>query len=126
MELYVKGELDALKIVFYRVLTESIKYLSLICANSFMIRTPNIESIECTLFCAMWASIKSFKTIGLDDITVPIDSAFDSVELAVRSDLAPTWNATRRIQRNWRLVISNPEYLVCRRRLMHELEILTS
>jgi hypothetical protein len=33
--------------------------------------------------------------------------------------------AAKRIQRKWRHVISNPEYAVCRRRLMREFHVLT-
>ena len=120
MELHVTGEIDALKIVFNRILSESLSYLPLICMNSFMIRTSNIEDIESTLFCALWASIRSFQCVGLNNVTVPVENSFDSIKLAVSSDLKPIWDATRKIQRNWRIVISNPGYLMCRRRLMFE------
>ena len=120
MELYVTGEIDALKIVFCRILSESITPLPLICMNAFTIRTWNIESIERTLFCALWSSIRSFQCIGLDDVTIPVENAFNSIKISVCSDMKDIWDSTRKIQKNWRQVITNPEYVMCRRRLLYE------
>lgn len=119
---YVQGEIEAIKQVLFRILLVNPEVISGICLNLFYIRTPNIKEIENILRASLITSYNAVMSITIDVVGLHIclDASFDYIKCLVRDDLQIMWRKTKIIQKNWRQVISNPEYLMCRKRLLHE------
>ena len=130
MNLYIESEIDALTIIFSRILIDR-PFDIYTFHNIFNIRTTNIQIIENSLRSSLYASISTCLELGINiNFTVAMCSiikcSFESILHEYSIDLAPVWIATTIIQEKWRRVITDPMYLVCRRRLDYELNELNS
>ena len=96
--------------------------------NLFRFRTRNIEHIERALGIALYASFSGLIrfTDFANAVNTSIAESLDAIEDDFMRDYTELCAATRKIQRNWRIVVSNPAYLVCRRRLEYEFRECTA
>jgi hypothetical protein len=127
MNLYVQGEVDALTIIFSRILIDR-PFDIYTFYNIFNIRTKNIQIIENSLRSSLYASISTCLELGVSstNFNVAIKCSFKSIMHEYSIDLEPVWIASMIIQEKWRKVICDPSYLMCRRRLNYELNELNS
>ena len=130
MNLYIEGEVDALTIIFSRILIDR-PFDIYTFDNIFNIRTTNIQVIENSLRSSLYASISTCLELGININFIEamrsiIKCSFESILHEYSIDLEPVWVASTIIQEKWRQVITDPRYLMCRRRLDYELNELNS
>ena len=125
--MFIEGELRRVRTVLTVLLVYRIDALHAACRGIFPTRTPRIKTIEYALHCALFSSISSVMLLGIpyeNRLNLIITQAVESVSIEFTEDVKELWKVAKLIQKNWRHVISNPEYLMCRRRLFYELETL--
>jgi len=114
--------------ILYVALWASPEHARTMTRDLFTFRFKNIELIERDLGIALFASF--FSLIRFTDfrnaVFTCIDESLATIENDYMDGFTKLVQATRKIQRNWRIVVSNPAYLVCRRRLEYEFRECTA
>jgi len=105
------------------------KILQKLCRDVFPIKTKSVECVELILEHALIASINSqllFLTNNFDFcVSNAVYACFNRIHSSpifkkMINEHRLLWMATRKIQFCWRRCISNPNYTLCKRRIIRE------
>ena len=86
---------------------------------------PILQNCQITLIHVVWAAVNvPFPRNPFDHIERVVENTLNVVRLTMRDNLRTEIlmanHYAHLIQRNWRRVITDPEYAMCRKRLMYE------
>jgi len=107
------------------------------CTRFFPVKTKAIQTLELVLEQSLISAIHaqlpflSFDYSLFEIIENAVYKCFDRIEhtqffFDASVEYLALWHATKKIQKNWRVCISNPAYTACRNRLMWEFTDLST